>query len=146
MPALRPSTIDVSCCAEVVAGLVNDGSAQAVADAAVELSRRFGAPLRFVYVVPTGTPVSATSEVKALSFATALRSLRHGDKQRVTFESPAGDPSQTLVQRSAKARALVVGEDHTDPSEPHRTIAAYCVQHARCEVHVVAHPWTPVQQ
>lgn len=139
-------TSDGNAPAEVVAGLINDGSAEAVAQAAVDLSFRHGAPIRFVHVVPPGTPESAIRDAKDVVFAEALRSLRHGDRQRVTFESPRGDAGPTLVQRSRHALVLVVGEDKTEDPEPSRGISSYCLAHAHCHVLVVASQAQAVRQ
>ena len=63
---------------------------------------------------------------------------------RATFESPVGDPGRLLVDRSAKAIALVIGEDRMGGPEAgageDATVGAYCVAHARCPVHVVRRP------
>ncbi|MGB3827137.1 MAG: universal stress protein, partial [Ornithinimicrobium sp.] len=113
MSARSSSTSNGAGPAEVVAGLLNDGSAEAVARVAADLSRRHGAPIRFVHVVPLGARETASTAQEVL-FSTALRSLRHGDKQQVTFESPNGDAARTLLERSRKAVVLVVGEDDAE--------------------------------
>ncbi|MGI8949480.1 MAG: hypothetical protein ACR2FV_16200 [Ornithinimicrobium sp.] len=89
---------------------------------------------------------SATTDAKATTFTTALRSLGPGDKQRVTFESPTGEAGPTLVQRSRRALVLVVGSDESTDPEVCGGIAAYCVARAHCQVHVVASRQPPVNR
>jgi hypothetical protein len=131
---------------EVVAGLVNDGSAAAVAAEAVHLANLHEASIRFVQVVPTALDSFERADAETATFAAGLHALHHGRHRGATFESPVGDPGRLLVDRSAKAIALVIGEDRaTGPDAPIGTgdaaaVSAYCVAHARCPVHVVRRP------
>jgi len=129
---------------EVVAGLVNDGSAPAVAAEAVRLANLHEASIRFVQVVPTELDSLERADAETATFAAGLHALRHGRHRGATFESPVGDPGRLLVDRSARAIALVVGEDRTGgPDAPGGedetgTVGAFCMAHARCPVHVVS--------
>lgn len=128
---------------EVVAGLVNDGSAAAVAAAAVHLANVHEASIRFVQVVPAALDSFERADAETATFAAGLHALHHGRHRGATFESPVGDPGRLLVDRSAKAIALVIGEDRSGgPDAPAGApaVGAYCVAHARCPVHVVPRP------
>ena len=131
---------------EVVAGLVNDGSAAAVAAAAVHLANLHEAPIRFVLVVPSALDSFERADAETATFAAGLHALHHGRHRGATFESPVGDPGRLLVDRSARAIALVIGEDRLGgPDAPlgagdGATVGAYCLAHARCPVHVVPRP------
>ena len=123
---------------EVLVGLLNDGMAMHVALRGVELAGSLGASLRFVQVVPVGLDPTDRAEAESATFAAGLRALRHGRRGGATFESPAGDPGELLVARSAKAVGLVVGEDRpTSEASGDTAVAEYCRAHARCPVHVV---------
>lgn len=130
----RPRT--QTCFYEVVAGVANDGSAAAVAAAAIDLAYDLGARVRFVQVLPVSLSGDARAEVSAAMFTTVLRALHGRPRVRVTFESPAGDPARVLVARSRKAVHLVVGEDqhHLDGDG---SVAAHCLARAACGVTIV---------
>lgn len=133
----RPAHPDVSA-REVLVGLVNDGMALRVALRGVELAGRLDASIRFVQVVPVGLDPTERAEAESATFTAGLRALRHGRRGGATFESPAGDPADLLVARSAKAVGLVVGEDRPASEASGGTeVAGYCRAHARCPVHVV---------
>jgi nucleotide-binding universal stress UspA family protein len=121
---------------EVVAGMTNDGSASDIAAAAVKLARELGAGVRFVQVLSSRVTGEARADAESATFAAALRALHGRPRVRATFEAPWGDPGKLLVDRSLAAMGLVVGAD-----QPHLdhdgTVAAYCLAHARCPVHVV---------
>ena len=131
-----PTPVEDSGIREVVAGVVNDGSAAAVAAAAVRIARELSGHVRFVQVLPDTLTGEARAEAESALFSTALRALRGRPRVQATFEAPAGDPGKVLVARSRTALRLVVGAD-----QPHRdhqgTVAAYCVAHAGCTVEVV---------
>jgi hypothetical protein len=115
---------------EVVAGLLNDGSARAVAAAAVREARRVGGRVTFVRVLPPGAPVPPPDEVDP-AFRAAVDQARHSPAVRLRFERATGPVVETLLARSAGAVALVVGEDHPDATRP---VAEQCVSRARCQV------------
>lgn len=121
---------------EVVAGLVNDGSVGDVAVVAVRLARQSGSRVRLVQVLPEGMSPEDRSDVESTTFAVALRALHGRPRVQATFEYPAGDPGQVLVERSRGALALVVGQDD-NPTDQGSCTARYCEEHAGCRVHVV---------
>jgi nucleotide-binding universal stress UspA family protein len=120
----------------VVAGIVNDGSAAVVAEAAVRLARELGGRVRFVQVLPGGLDDHERADAEAITFSTALRALRGRPRVQATFESPSGDPRELLVNRSRMAMALVVGQDKSDVGARH-DVAAYCEANSGCRVVVV---------
>jgi hypothetical protein len=131
-----PAHIGPAEAGEVVAGVVNDGSAAAVAAAAVRIARELGGRVRFIQVLPEALTGEARADAEAALFSTALRALRGRPRVQATFEAPTGDPARVLVARSRTALRLVVGADQ--PHEDHEgTVAAYCVAHAGCVVNVV---------
>lgn len=119
---------------EVIAGLVNDGSALPVARAAVKeaMARHLG--VRFLQVVGPDLDADARAEADAATFQTALVALRGHPRLRCTFEVVSGSPAHKLVERSRRAALLVVGEDQDGSGA---SVAAYCRQHAACTVQVV---------
>jgi hypothetical protein len=119
---------------EVVAGLVNDGSAVAVAQAAVAEAARHRAAVRFVQVLPPGLDADARESADVVTFQAALRALRGHGRMRVTFEVVVGDPALVLTDRGRDSCSLVVGEDSLTSEVK---VAAYCRAHARCPVLVV---------
>jgi hypothetical protein len=128
---------------EVVAGMANDGSAAAVAAAAVRRAREVHGRVRFVQVLPETLSGDARAEVESAMFTTALRALRGSPRVQATFEAPTGDAARVLVARSRTALCLVVGADQ--PHADHDgAVAAYCVVHAACAVEVVATDQAPV--
>lgn len=122
---------------EVVAGLVNDGSAAAVARAAVAEAVRQGAAIRFVQVLSPALDAEARESADAVTFQAALRALRGHSRLRCTFEVVTGDPAVVLTSRANGSRALVVGEDRPTAETP---VASHCRQHARCPVVTVPRP------
>lgn len=69
------------------------------------------------------------------TFSAALRALREAPRVPVTFEVIEGDAARTFVERSDRASLLIVGTD-APGSTGH--IAAYCQQHAQCDVLAVS--------
>jgi len=121
---------------EVLAGVINDGSAAAVAAAAVRIARELRARVRFIQVLPDTLTAEARAEAEAALFSITLRALHGRPRVQATFESPTGDPARVLVARSRTAIRLVVGADqaHLDHEG---TVAAYCLSHAACPVQIV---------
>lgn len=111
---------------EVVAGLVNDGSAAEVARAAVRLAAAHECRVRFVEV----RTVHSHEDAGAATFGIALRAAR-GQGAPIVFEVISGHPGRRLVERSAGAAALVVGRHRAGGSSG---TADYCRAHARCPV------------
>jgi len=119
---------------EVVAGLVNDGSAVAVAAAAVQEAASRGVGIRFVQVLPDTMERDAVVAADAETFRAAMHALRGHSRTRCTFEVVTGSPEQVLVERSWSASVLVVGEDRpTSGAE----VAKFCKQYAACPVRTV---------
>lgn len=121
---------------EIVAGLVNDGSADAVARTAVAHATARRTRVRFVQVVAGDPHAEDASDADARTFEAALHALARQSRVRCTFEVVSGDPVEVLVERSTTASVLVVGRDREDGQTP---IAARCLVAARCPVDVV--PW-----
>ncbi|QGN56810.1 universal stress protein [Nostocoides sp. HKS02] len=124
---------------EVVAGIVNDGSAAVVAQAAVRLARELGGRVRFVQVLPDGLDDHERADAEAATFGAALRALHGRPRVQATFEAPPGDARELLVRRSRLAMALVVGQDKPGEGAQHG-VAAYCQANSGCRVLVVPAP------
>ena len=120
---------------DVVAGLVNDGSATLVAGAAVREAVHRGARVRFIQVLPEGLSAEDRSERDVAMFGVALRALHRQRRVPCTFETVEGDTAQTLVERSRGAAVLVVGRDL--PGSDAR-VGQYCQEHSFCDVLTVA--------
>lgn len=118
---------------EVVVGLVNDGTAAAVAAAGIEEALGRGARIRFVQVVPESLGAAAASEADTTTFRAAMAAMRGRTRVRCTFELVTGSPQEALVERSHTASVLVLGEDRSAAM-----VARYCVEHATCQVRLVA--------
>ncbi len=116
---------------DVVAGLLNDNSATAVARAAVREAISRGARIRFVQVVREGMSADERATSDGATFSAALRALREAPRVPVTFEVIEGDAAATFVDRSDRASILVVGRDAPDATGQ---IARYCQAHAHCDV------------
>lgn len=126
--------------AEVLAGLVNDGSAETVARAAVALALELGCPVHFVQVRDSALLSDVGANADPPTFHAALRALHGHPRLSSTFEVVTGDPGAVLVQRSGHAQALVIGQDapaaESGPAG-RSAIALYCQEHARCAVRTV---------
>jgi nucleotide-binding universal stress UspA family protein len=128
---------------EVVAGLVNDGSADAVAHAAVAEAARLGCDVRFVQAITSRLGSDDSASEDEATFHAALRALRGHSRVRCTFEAVRGDPGTVLVARSRQAAMLVVGEDR---STAKTKVAEHCRSWAACTVKVVPTQGTSPQQ
>ena len=122
---------------DVVAGLVNDGSATLVAGAAVREAVHRGTRVRFIQVLPTGLSAEDRSERDVAMFGVALRALHRQRRVPCTFETVEGDTAQTLVERSRGAAVLVLGRDSPGAVE---RVGQYCQEHSFCDVLTVAGP------
>lgn len=116
---------------DVVAGLVNDGSAFTVARAAVVEAVRRAGRVRFVQVTQPGLDLDERDGIDRATFRSALRAMRGMGSVPCTFEVVAGDPATVLVERSQSAALLVVGTDR--PGEDH-DVARCCRERACCDV------------
>lgn len=122
---------------DVVAGLVNDGMAAAVADAAVREAVQRAVRVRFVQVLPVGLTAEDRAEMDVAMFGVALRALHRQRRVPCTFESVDGDAAPMLVERSRDAAVLVVGRDAPDAVV---RVGQYCQEHAACDVLTVSSP------
>lgn len=121
---------------DVVAGLLNDETASAVARAAVREAISRGARVRFLQVVLPGSSAQERILSDEVTFAAALKALRESPRVPVTFEVIEGEPGPAFVERSEEASVLVVGSLADDEESP----AAYCQRHARCDLLTVKRP------
>ncbi|MEO7448806.1 MAG: universal stress protein [Humibacillus sp.] len=125
---------------DVVAGLVNDGMAAAVASAAVREALHRAARVRFVQVLPVGLSAEDRSDMDVAIFGVALRALHGQRRVPCTFETVEGEAAKMLVERSRDAAVLVVGRDA--PGAIVR-VGQYCQEHASCDVLTVSGPDDP---
>lgn len=121
---------------DVVAGLVHNGSAEAVARAAVREAVRRGSRVRFVQVLPMGLSEDERADADRGTFRAALRALRGQSRVPCSFEVLEGEAGRILCERSHQAAILVVGRDLPDAADH---VASYCQDHADCDVLTVAH-------
>jgi hypothetical protein len=136
-PSPRPRPVGPLSQPEVVAGIVNDGSAALVAQTAVRLARELAGRVRFVQVLSEGLDDHERADAEAATFRAALQALHGRPRVQATFEAPIGDPRELLVQRSRLAMALVIGPDTPGVGAKH-AVVAYCQAHSGCRVVVVA--------
>jgi len=120
---------------EVVAGLVNDGSALPVAAAAVREAVRRRLPVRFLQLVAGIPGNDSSAEADEATFSAGLHALHGHPRTPSTFELVIGDPATQVVARSRGAVVLVVGDHPRDERGP--SLADYCRAHADCAVQAV---------
>jgi hypothetical protein len=128
-PRLRATVPDV------VAGLVNDGSAFTVARAAAREAAHRGSRVKFVQVAASGSTTEERADLDRATFRAALRALKGLQRVPCTFEVVEGDAGTVLVERSQRAGLLVVGRDSATAERP---VAQHCQAHAACDVLTVA--------
>jgi hypothetical protein len=116
---------------DVVAGLVNDGSAYAVARAAAREAAQRGSRVKFVQVAAPGISSEERDDLDRATFKAALRALKGLHRVPCTFEVVDGEAGPALVEHSAGAGLLVVGRDA--PRADH-DVARHCQANARCDV------------
>lgn len=116
---------------EVVAGLVNDGSARRVALAGIDHALARGMSVSFVHVVSDAAQRQGAEDLGDATFAAVLDAMRGHGRVRCAFEVVRGDPERVLVERSRTAALLVIG---SDTSTSRASIAEYCRLHAGCTV------------
>ena len=120
---------------DVVAGLVNDGTAYVVARAAARHAAHRGSRVKFVQVAAPGLTREERDDLDRATFRSALRALKGLQRVPCTFEVVDGDAGPVLVEHSIGASLLVVGRD---AAEQGRDVARHCQDHARCDVLTVA--------
>jgi hypothetical protein len=118
-----------------VAGLVNDGSAYAVARAAAREASQRGSRVKFVQVAAPGMTPEERDDLDRCTFRAALRALKGLQRVPCTFEVVDGDAGPALVERSVGAGLLVVGRDAPAAARP---VARHCLEHATCDVLTVS--------
>jgi hypothetical protein len=116
---------------DVVAGLLNDGSAYVVARAAAREAAQRGSRVKFVQVAAPGITPEERDDVDRYTFRAALRALKGLHRVPCTFEVVVGDAGPALVERSVGAGLLVVGRD---APATERAVARHCLEYARCDV------------
>src|SRR6476469_5025906 len=126
---------------DVVAGLVNDGSAYAVAHAAAIEAARRGGRVKFVQVAPPGVSDDDRQDLDQATFRAALRALRGLQRVPCTFEVVEGEAGAVLIERSSGAALLVVDRDARDLG---RDVASRCQELADCDVLTVSRPTSDV--
>lgn len=133
MPSTTPQLSRLS--GHVVAGLVDNGLAPAVARAAVEEATVRNAKITFLHVVLDGLSSADHAAAAAAMFRTVLRANGVGAvRVACTFETVSGDAGESLVKSCEDAVLLVVGTDDTDVVDH---VADYCTEHCACPVRVV---------
>ncbi|MDQ2756942.1 MAG: hypothetical protein M3Y71_10325 [Actinomycetota bacterium] len=113
---------------------MNDGSADAVARAAVEEAATRRCTVRFVQVLPEA---STAPDADERTFSAAMHALARHSRVRATFEVVGGDPVSVLVSRTAGASVLVLGEDQHGASP---AIASAAQRGAQCPVLLIPLP------
>jgi hypothetical protein len=122
--------------AEVVALLVDDGSAASVAAVAVQEAVERQAPVRFLQVVPAHLGDEARSLVEERMFRAGLHALRGHPRTASVFQVVACRPSAVLRRRSQDAALVVVGVSNEQaPARP--SLGSRCARVAGCPVRTV---------
>jgi hypothetical protein len=122
--------------AEVIAVLVDDGSAGPVAAVAVREAVALQAPVRFLQVVPGGLDSEARAVTEEALFRAGLHALRGHPRTRSVFETLPPHPSRTIRARSRNAALLVVGE--VQPHSVNQFVANLRRSASHCPMRVVA--------
>ena len=143
MPSTTPQLSRLS--GHVVAGLLDNGLAAAVARVAVEEATVRNAKITFLHVVPDGLSSADHAAAAAAMFRTVLRANGVGAVAvACTFETVSGDAGEALVVSCEDADLLVVGIDDTHDSDDSddsddvvNHVADYCSEHCACPVRVV---------
>jgi hypothetical protein len=123
---------------EVIALLVNDGSAGTVAAAAVHEAVQRQAPIRFLQLVPEGYDAIARALAEEATFKVALHALHGHPRTHSVFEVVPSHESAAIRSRSRDAALIVVGVDSDGESSPRPALARRCEQVALCPVQTVA--------
>ncbi|MDQ2826264.1 MAG: hypothetical protein M3Y04_04805 [Actinomycetota bacterium] len=122
--------------AEVVAVLINDGSAQRVASVAVQEAVERHAIVRFLQVVSAHLDEEGRSLVEETMFRTGLHALRRHSHMHSVFEVVTSNPPALVGSRSRGAALVVVGlDDHDSPGA--RSLADQVRGVAGCPVRTV---------
>lgn len=119
--------------AEVVALLVDDGSADSVAAVAVLEAVERQAPVRFLQVVTAHLDDEARSLVEDRTVRAGLHALRGHPRTASVFEVVRRHPSAVVRTRS-RAAALVVVDVSNEPAPKRQPLAERCAGVAGCPV------------
>jgi hypothetical protein len=120
--------------AEVLALLVDDGSAGAVASVAVQEAVARHAPVRFIQVMPPQLDDQARSIAEEAMFREGLHALRGHPRTHIVFEVLQGGAREMIRSRSRNAELLVVGDEQKSELS---SLADQCLEASRCPVRKV---------
>lgn len=123
--------------AEVVALLVDDGSADRVAAVAVQEAVERRAPVRFLQVVSSHLDEEGRSLVEETMFRAGLHALRGHPRTHSVFEVVRSKPSAVVRSRSREAALVVVGLGEPEIRRQRRSLADRCASAAACPVRTV---------
>lgn len=123
---------------EVIALLVNDGSAGAVAAVAVHEAAERRAPIRFLQLVSPDHDQAGRSLAEETMFKAALHALHGHTRTHSVFEVVASQVSAVVRRRSRDAALIVVGVDPGDGSSLRHSLAHRCEVAASCPVRTVS--------
>ena len=96
---------------EVVAVLLDDGSARAVASVAVKEAVQRQAPVRFLQLVSSHNDDDGRSLAEEAMFRAGLRALHGHPRTHSVFEGVRSHPAAVVRNRSRDAALVVVGID-----------------------------------
>jgi hypothetical protein len=123
--------------AEVVAVLVDDGSARAVAAVAVEEAVERQAPVRFLQVISSYHDEEGRALAEEEMFRAGLRALHGHPRTHSVFEVVRGRPTAVVRTRTRDAALVVVGVDDQATGRGRRSLAERCRSVASCPVRTV---------
>jgi hypothetical protein len=126
--------------AEVVAVLVDDGSARAVASVAVEEAVARQAPVRFLQLVSSYHDDEGRALAEEKMFRAGLQALHGHPRTHSVFEVVRSDPTAIVRTRSRDAALVVVGVDAKRDVPGGPSLANRCRNLARCPVRTVPIP------
>jgi hypothetical protein len=123
--------------AEVVAVLLDDGSALAVASVAVKEAVQRQAPVRFLQVVSSYHDDEGRSVAEEAMFRAGLHALHGHPRTHSVFEVVRRRPTAVVRTRSRDAALVVVGVDEHEETAGRRSLAERCRGVASCPVRTV---------
>jgi hypothetical protein len=126
--------------AEIVAVLVDDGSARAVASVAVKEAVERQAPVRFLEIVSSYHDDEGRALAEETMFRVALQALHGHPRTHSVFEVVRGHTKAVLRARSRNAALVVVGVDEQTNAPRRRSLADQCQSVAVCPVRTVSVP------
>lgn len=126
--------------AEVVAVLLDDGSARAVASVAVEEAVERQAPVRFLQLVSSYHDDEGRALAEEKMFRAGLQALHGHPRTHSVFEVVRSDPMAIVRTRSRDAALVVVGVDAKKDVPGGPSLANRCRSAATCPVQTVSIP------